>query len=107
MIDWPLITSLVKIWRPETHMFQVPVGEMTIMLQDVDIILGLCIHGLVVTRTCVFDVADLCRSCSVSSHPLMLSKDPLSPYGGYVTSYPPQHLTQMRSLYSGVRIVSS
>ena len=31
-----------------------------ITLQDVAIILGLRIHGLVVTETCVFDVAELC-----------------------------------------------
>ena len=42
-------------------MFHVTVGEMTITLQDVAIILGLRIHGLVVTGTCVFDVAALCE----------------------------------------------
>ena len=31
-----------------------------ITLQDVAIILGLRIHGPVVTRTCVFDVTELC-----------------------------------------------
>ena len=36
------------------------VGEMTIMLQDVAIILGLRIDGPVVTGTCVLDVAGLC-----------------------------------------------
>ena len=41
-------------------MFHVLVGEMTITLQDVAIILGLCIDGPVVTGTCVFDVAELC-----------------------------------------------
>ena len=48
-------------WRLETNTFHVPVGEMTITLQDVAIILGLCIHGLVVIRTCVLYVAELCR----------------------------------------------
>ena len=38
-----------------------PVGEMTITLQDVVIILGLRIDGLAVTMTCVLDVAELCR----------------------------------------------
>ena len=61
MIDWPLITSLVERWRPKTHTFHVPVEEMTITLQDIAIILGFCIHGLVVIGTCVFDVAKLCR----------------------------------------------
>ena len=98
MIGWPLITCLVERWRPETYTFYVLIGEMTITLQDVAIILGLRIDRLAVTGTCVLDVAELCGSCSVSPHPLMLSEDPLSPSGGYVTSYPYQHLMQMRSL---------
>ena len=60
MIDWPLITCLVERWRPETHTFHVPVGEMTITLQNVAIILGLRIDGPAVTGTCVLDVAELC-----------------------------------------------
>ena len=60
MIDWQLITCLVERWRPETHTFHVPVGEMTITLQDVAIILSLRIDGPTVTGTCVFDVAELC-----------------------------------------------
>ena len=60
MIDWPLITCLVERWRPETHTFHMPVGEMAITLQDVAIILGLRIDDPAVTRTCVLDVAELC-----------------------------------------------
>ena len=60
MIDWPLITCLLERWWLKTHMFHVPVGEMTIALQDVAIILGLRIDGPVVTGTCVLDVAELC-----------------------------------------------
>ena len=60
MIDWPLITCLVERWKPEIHTIHVPVEEMTITLQDVAIILSLHIDGPVVTRTCVFNVAELC-----------------------------------------------
>ena len=98
MIDCPLITCLVKRWRPEIHKFHVPFEEMMITLQDVAIILGLRIDGPSVTGTCVLDVAELYRELSLSPHSLMLSKDLLSPSGGYVTSYPPQHLMQMRWL---------
>ena len=38
-----------------------PVGETTITLLDVAIILGLCIDEPSVTGTCVFDVAELWR----------------------------------------------
>ena len=60
MIDWLLITCLVERLRPETHTFHVPVGEMTITLQDIAIILGLRIDGPTITGTCVLDVAKLC-----------------------------------------------
>ena len=59
-IDWPLITCLVERWRLETHKFHVLVGDMTITLQDVALILGLRIDGPVITWTCVFNVAELC-----------------------------------------------
>ena len=60
MIDWPFITCLVERWRPKTHTFHVPIGEMTITLQDAAIILGLHNDGPAVTGTCVLDVVKLC-----------------------------------------------
>ena len=39
------ITALVDRWRPETHTFHLRVGEMTVTLQDVAMILGLPIDG--------------------------------------------------------------
>ncbi|CAM0955801.1 unnamed protein product [Alopecurus aequalis] len=43
------LTALVDRWRPETHSFHLPCGEMTITLQDVAMILGLPIVGHPVT----------------------------------------------------------
>ena len=59
-LDWGLITGLVEKWHPETHTFHLPIREMTIILQDVAIILGLCIHGLPITGTCDIDWSLLC-----------------------------------------------
>ena len=55
ILDWGLITSLFERWRPKTHTFHLPVGEMTITLQNVAIILGLRIHGLPITGKCDID----------------------------------------------------
>nr|GMD74524.1 serine/threonine-protein phosphatase 7 long form homolog [Ipomoea batatas] len=51
MLDWPLITAMVDRWRPETHCFQLPFGEVTITLQDVEMLLGLRVDGLPVTNS--------------------------------------------------------
>ena len=59
-LDWPLITSLVERWRPETHTFHLPIREMTITLQDVAMILGLRIHGPPITGTCDINWSLLC-----------------------------------------------
>ncbi|WVZ79574.1 hypothetical protein U9M48_027139 [Paspalum notatum var. saurae] len=41
MIDNSLITALVDEWRPETHTFHMPCGEMAPTLRDVSYLLGL------------------------------------------------------------------
>jgi hypothetical protein len=60
-IDWHLITALVERWRQETHTFHLPVGECTITLQDVQVLLGLSVEGKAVTiNTTHTDLKQLC-----------------------------------------------
>ncbi|QHN82592.1 uncharacterized protein DS421_20g697200 [Arachis hypogaea] len=44
-----LLSALVERWRPQTHTFYLPVGEVTLTLEDVSYILGLLINGEAVT----------------------------------------------------------
>ncbi|KAI0504398.1 hypothetical protein KFK09_015350 [Dendrobium nobile] len=44
-MDHHLLTALVERWSPQTNTFHLPVGEMSIMLQDVSMILGIQIDG--------------------------------------------------------------
>lgn len=46
---------MVERWRPETHSFHLPVGECTITLQDVSLLLGLRINGDAVTGMTAVD----------------------------------------------------
>ena len=49
-IDPALVSALFDRWRPETHTFHMPCGEVSITLQDVAMILGLPIAGRDVSR---------------------------------------------------------
>ena len=44
-LDRSLLTAFVDRWRPKTHMFHLPCGEMTPTLQDVAYLLVLTIVG--------------------------------------------------------------
>jgi hypothetical protein len=50
MMDSATLTTLVDHWCPETHMFHLLCGEITVMLQDVTMILGLPIDGAPFSR---------------------------------------------------------
>ena len=59
-LDHALITMLVERWRPETHSFHLPHGEMTITLQDMEVIMEVPVDGLpVVGFTRMDDWGDL------------------------------------------------
>ncbi|KAJ4747942.1 hypothetical protein LUZ62_082347 [Rhynchospora pubera] len=45
LADCNLITALVERWRPESHTFHFPVGEMAVTLEDVAMLFGLRIDG--------------------------------------------------------------
>nr|XP_043633718.1 serine/threonine-protein phosphatase 7 long form homolog [Erigeron canadensis] len=44
-LDHSLIIALAERWRPETNTFYLPIGEVTVTLQDVQVIWGLPIQG--------------------------------------------------------------
>uniref|UniRef100_A0A453CPF3 Aminotransferase-like plant mobile domain-containing protein n=1 Tax=Aegilops tauschii subsp. strangulata TaxID=200361 RepID=A0A453CPF3_AEGTS len=44
-VNHAALTALVDRWRPETHSFHLPCGEMTMTLEDMAMISSLPING--------------------------------------------------------------
>ncbi|KAL8098032.1 hypothetical protein AgCh_030966 [Apium graveolens] len=57
-LDWSLLSALVERWRPETHTFHLPMGELTITLEDV-VLLGLPIDGRALIVASIFGTVPL------------------------------------------------
>ena len=55
-----MITAFVEWWHPEKHTFHLPHGEMGITLQDIEVMLGLSVDGLLVTRKIDMNWSWLC-----------------------------------------------
>ena len=60
-LDHTLITTLVERWHSETHTFHLLHGEMGITLQDIEVMLGVPVDGLPVTRSVKLDWYALCH----------------------------------------------
>ena len=60
-VDHALITALVERWRLETHTFHSPHGKMGITLQDIEVMLGILMDGLPVTRKTDLKWNEVCQ----------------------------------------------
>ncbi|CAH9072192.1 unnamed protein product [Cuscuta epithymum] len=60
-LDKALLTALLERWRPETHSFHLPVGEVTVTLGDVVVLTRLEVDGRAVIGTACRQWVDECE----------------------------------------------
>ena len=60
-VDHALIMALVERWHPETNTFHLSHGEIGIILQDIEVMLGIPMDGLPVTRRTDLKWNKVCR----------------------------------------------
>ncbi len=58
--DQQLMMAFIERWRPETHTFILPNGEMTVTLEDVTVLTGLPVNGTSVIGRTDIDWRNLC-----------------------------------------------
>ena len=84
--DMSLLAALLDHWRPETHTFHLPVGEMTPTLQDVAMLLGLPCAGRAV---CAEDVSLSWRDDLLARFAVVQRNDRALPYWPFSSNHGP------------------
>ena len=86
-VDHALITALVERWRPETHMFHLPHGEMGITLQDIEVMLGILVEGLLVIGRTDLKWNEVCRHLLGHEPPPVIPNSNKSTFAGARIKY--------------------
>ena len=86
-VDHALITALVERWRPETHMFHLPHGEMGITLQDIEVMLGILVEGLLVIGRTDLKWNEVCRHLLGHEPPPVIPNSNMSTFAGARIKY--------------------
>ena len=86
-VDHALITALVERWRMETHTFHLPHGEMGITLQDIEVMLGILIDELPVTRRIDLKWNEVCRHLLGHEPPPVIPNSNKSTFAGARIKY--------------------